>query len=153
MLAKHAASQISRYQVRADGRTSYQNIKGYKCRDPMAEFGECVLFRPLSTNREKKNKNPLAERVVDGLWLGTDMRTSTNIISTESGVYFAGKINRKPPSERWSRTALDAIIGTPQEPVPGRGHDIPSFVRPELRGGEPGRPPVTVPVVPEDYAV
>ena len=112
-LAKHAAAQITRYQVRSNGRTSYQSIKGYKCRDPLAEFGECVLFRLLETNREKKHKNAMSERVIDGVWLGTDIRTSTNIVATEIGVYFVGKINRKPPSERWSRTAIDAIKGCP----------------------------------------
>ena len=44
-MAKHAAAQICRYQFRASGRTSYQSIKGYVCRDPMPEFGECVLFQ------------------------------------------------------------------------------------------------------------
>ena len=28
-MAKHGAAQICRFQVRASGRTSYQNIKGY----------------------------------------------------------------------------------------------------------------------------
>ena len=34
-IAKHAAAQITRYQVRASGKTSYNSIKGYECRDPM----------------------------------------------------------------------------------------------------------------------
>ena len=54
-LAKHAAAQITRYQVRSNGRASYQSIKGYKCRDPLAEFGECVLLRPSEANREKRH--------------------------------------------------------------------------------------------------
>ena len=41
-MAKHVATRICRYQVRASGRTSYQSIKGYVCRDPVTEFGECV---------------------------------------------------------------------------------------------------------------
>ena len=99
-LAKHAAAQISRYQVRANGRTSYQSIKGYACRDPLSEFGECVMFRPLKTNKEQRNKNALAERVLDGIWLGTDLRTSTNIVATDTGVYYVGRVVRKSPSER-----------------------------------------------------
>ena len=131
-LTKHAAAQITRYQVRGNGRTSYQNIKGYLCRDPLAEFGECILFRPPKTKTETKSKDALAERFVDGIWLGTDLKTSANIVATSSGVYYAGKINRRPPSERWSRTGLDAIQGCPQELVPGQKGDIPSFVRPQL---------------------
>ena len=98
-LAKHAAAQITRYQMRADGRTSYQSIKGYSCRDPLAEFGESVLFRPPKTNKEVRNKDAMAERFLDGTWLGTDIRTSANIIATNSGVYYAGKVNRKPPPQ------------------------------------------------------
>ena len=153
-LAKHAAAQITRYQMRADGRTSYQSIKGYSCRDPLAEFGESVLFKPPKTNKEVRNKDALAERFLDGTWLGTDLRTSANIIATSTGVYFAGKVNRKPPSERWSRTEVDAIRGCPQEPVPGQKGDIPSFVRPELQGEERVRPPAeTAPIIPDEYRV
>ena len=53
----------------------------------MCEFGESVLFHPLKTNKEKRQKNALAERALDGVWLGTDLKTSTNIIATDSGVY------------------------------------------------------------------
>ena len=151
-LAKHAAARITRYQVRANGRTSYHNIKGCSCRDPLAEFGESVLFRPPKTNKEVRNKDALSERFLDGIWIGTDIRTSANIIATNSGVYFAGKITRKVPSERWSRTEVDAIRGCPQEPVPGQGGEIPSFVRPELRGEDRVRPPAeTLPIILEDY--
>ena len=93
----------------------------------MCEFGESVLFHPLKTNKEKRQKKALAERALDGVWLGTDLKTSTNVIATDSGVYFAGRVIRKSPSERWSRVAIDAIKGCPQEPVPGQGRDIPSF--------------------------
>ena len=85
--------------------------------------------------KEKLQKNALAERALDGVWLGTGLKTSTNIVATESGVYIARRVIRKAPSERWSRAAIDAIQGCPQEPVPGQGQDIPIFVRPEFRGG------------------
>ena len=91
------------------------------CRDPIAEFGESVLFKPPKTKTEMKHKDAMAERFLDGIWLGTDLKTSQNIISTSSGVYYSGKINRKPPSERWSRTAVGEKKGCPQEPVPGQG--------------------------------
>jgi hypothetical protein len=69
-MAKHGAAQICRFQVRASGRTSYQNIKGYACRDFMCEFGESVLFHPPKTNKEKRQKNALAERAPDGVLAG-----------------------------------------------------------------------------------
>ena len=69
----------------------------------MSELGESVLFHPPKTNGEERQNNALAERAVDGIWLGTDLKTSTNIVATESGVYFAGRVIRKAPRERWSR--------------------------------------------------
>ena len=153
--AKHASMQINRFQVRANGLTAYQSMKGYACRDAMVEFGECVLFRPPKTYQEKKHKDVLAERVVDGVWLGSDIRTGADIVATPSGVFHSGKVVRKSPGERWSRQAIDAVVGCPQEPVPGRGgRDIPSFVRPELKGDEKIRPPRdTVPADMDDYRV
>ena len=47
----------------------------------MAEFGECVLLRLPKTNREKRQNNALAERAVDGIWLGTNLKTSTSIVA------------------------------------------------------------------------
>ena len=153
-IAKHAAAQITRYQIRASGKTSYNSIKGYDCRDHLAEFGECILFRPPKTQHEKRHKKVLAERAVDGLWLGTDIKTSANIVATADGVFFAGRILRKAPGDRWSRKAIDDIRGCPQEPAPGRGRAIPNFVRSELcDGGRAQPPPDTLPAVQEETRV
>ena len=108
-MAKHGAAQICRYQIRASGRTSYQSIKGYACRDPMSGFWESVLFHPPKMDRGKRQHHVLAERALDGVWLGTDLKTSANIVATESGVYLVGRVIRKAPSDRWSRAAIDAI--------------------------------------------
>ena len=89
-----------------------------------------MLFHPPKTNMEKRQKNALTERAVDVIWLGTDFKTSANIVSTDLGVDFAWRVVRKPPSERRSRGAIDSIKGCRQEPVPGQGREIPSCVRP-----------------------
>ena len=114
-LIKHAGQQITRYQIRACGKTSFRRIKGYNCSDPVAEFGECVLFMPPATASEKRYKNSWSERFVHGVWLGLDVRTGANIIGTPDGVYTGGKINRKAVDERWSREAVDNIKGCPQQ--------------------------------------
>ena len=53
----------------------------------------------------------------------------------------AGLRGAKALDERWSRSAIDNIKGCPQQPVPGQGQNVPSFVRPELRGEAPAVPP------------
>ena len=55
-MIKHAAAQITRFQVRQCGRTSYEQMKGRASIEPMAEFGECIMFRPPKTKVEKQNK-------------------------------------------------------------------------------------------------
>ena len=150
-LVKHAASQITRYKVRASGLTSYQLIKGRKCIEPMAEFGEAVLFRPLKTLLEVKHKNSWSDRYVEGIYLGNDIRTSENIIGTVHGVYRAGQIRRRSPDERWSAAAVKAIVGCPQQPVPGANSAMPTYVRPELRGEEkPGAQTNFAPQAPDE---
>lgn len=95
-----------------------------------------------------------AERGIDGIWLGTDIKTSANIVATSDGVYFAGRVLRKAPGDRWSRKAIDYTKGCPQEPAPGRRRAIPNFARSELRDGErPPAPPETLPAVQEETRV
>ena len=54
-LVRHAASLITRYHVGKDGRTPYERWKGKQRRKELAEFGECVHFRP-STATKKPTK-------------------------------------------------------------------------------------------------
>ena len=98
----------------------------------MADFGECVLFRLPKTQHEKRHKKVLAERSLDGVWLGSDIETSANIVATETGVFFAGRIVSKAPSDRGSRKAIDDVRGCLEEPTPGKVCESPSCVRPEL---------------------
>ena len=91
-IAKHAAAQITRYQIRASGKTSYNSIKGYDCRDPMAEFGECILFRPPKTQREKRHKKVLAERAIDGIWLGKTLPTLCQLYLHVNGTRIVPKV-------------------------------------------------------------
>ena len=64
------------------------------------------------------------------------------------------RVIREAPSDRWSRQAIDAMAGCPQELVPGQGREIPSFVRPELRRGERAGPPAAaVPTIPVEIEV
>ena len=42
----------------------------------MSEIRECVLFRPPKTNKKQRQKIDLAERAVDVIRLGMDLKTS-----------------------------------------------------------------------------
>ena len=136
-MIKHAANVINCFVIRACGKTSFERIKGRRCIEPIAEFGEIVFFRPAKTKREKEHKDSWRDRFAEGVWLGTNMRTAESIVGTSDGVFRAGAIRRKPPEERWSASFLQELKGCPQQPVPGRdSYRMPNYVRPELVGGE-----------------
>ena len=44
-MVRFAGTSITRFQVRADGKTNFENMKGYGGVMPVGEFGEVVHFR------------------------------------------------------------------------------------------------------------
>ena len=53
---------LNRFEVGADGKTSYERIKGRRCIEPIAEFGELVFFRPAKTKKEKETEHTTATK-------------------------------------------------------------------------------------------
>ena len=57
----------------------------------------------------------------EGVWLGTIERTEEYLIGTDKGVVKCRTIWRKATEEeRWDRSAVESMKGTPWEPEPGR---------------------------------
>ena len=105
------------YQIGEDGRTAFERIKGRKCRSPLAQFGERVMYMEL---RDGKDERPKLERnLKDGVWLGINGRTGEHVIGTSEGVVKAYTVKRRPIDERWSLEEVHAVRGTPGKPVPG----------------------------------
>ena len=46
-MSEHAATLLSRYQVGTDDKTPYKTIIGKSCKQPVVEFGEQVLAKPM----------------------------------------------------------------------------------------------------------
>ena len=99
------------------------------------------MFRPPKTKKKKQNKNNFVEPYINGIWIGSCIRSGEPLIGTAEGVFRSGQVRRVSEDARWSREMVDAVRGCPHEPVPGKGRDIPTFVRPELRGGDTMAPP------------
>ena len=136
-LIKHAATKSNNYTIRESGKTSHELIKGRRCIEIAAEFGEHVFFRPPLSAREKAHKDSWRNRFEEDIWIGTVFKSAETLIATPHGVFRAGCIRRKVVAERWSVPLTDAIRGKPSEPVPESGDwKIPTYVRPELRGSE-----------------
>ena len=150
-IVKFAAANVTRYQVRADGKTALQRIKGYRGVMPVCEFAEVVHFR-----QQKANKLPgYEDRWQDGIWLGYDLRSGENIVGTPRGVFRSGAVRRKPEDARWSKQMIDGIVGDPEVPVPGENPGRPpTFAKKTEDAGTASRPaPAFMPgQVPEEVA-
>ena len=68
-LVKRAAAQISKFQIRQCGRTSFGQIKGRTCAEPMAETGDRVMLRPPKSKVEKRCKNNFVEPYINGIYM------------------------------------------------------------------------------------
>ena len=125
-MVRHAGQVIIRYQVRSSGKTSYRMGKGVDSILPVAEFGEVVHFAPLKTNEHRHQSN-FDYRYDCGIWLGNLIRTGEHLVFINDGVYRVADIKRRDGSEQWSKDMCDAIVGTPNEPVPDRGSEMKAY--------------------------
>ena len=114
-LVRHAGLNITRFQIRDDGMTSFHKLKGYKGIMPICEFGEIVHFRPHDVLKQ----GGYNDRFEDGIWLGFDARSGENIVGTDKGVFRTGSMRRKASDEQWSLEIMNGMTGTPEIPVPG----------------------------------
>ena len=53
-LVAWAAEVTCRYRIHADGGTSYDNVTGHKCIQPIAIFGERVMFTFTTDKNNRK---------------------------------------------------------------------------------------------------
>ncbi len=98
-----------------------QRIRGRESHRPMCEFGESVLWRPLNTAPNKKNKDE--PRYEEGYWLGIIDRTDEAIIGTSRGVVRCREIKRRPEEDHGGGEGLLNVCGWPSAPNPSRKSD------------------------------
>ena len=115
-LVEWAATTLTRFVIRSDGKTSYEKIGG-RTRDnlPMATFGERVCYLPLKKIMRDRSK---LERLREGIWMGTRLRTNEALIGTPGGVVKARTISILPEDEKWNGASILDVNGTPRRPNP-----------------------------------
>ena len=111
-IVRYAAQLISRYSIGTDGKSAFRRIRGKECMVPVAEFGECVWYKPHE-GVQPKAENKAEPRWRNGIWLGFEQGTNGVYIGTPEGVVRSGTIKRRPPGERWSAEAIKTCRGTP----------------------------------------
>ena len=142
-MVRQAGQLVTQTTVRSNGRTAYENIKGYHSVTPVAEFGESVIFLHLKT---KKSPGKFEDKWREGVWLGVTLTSGESIVGTPEGVFRAGAIHRNADSDKWSQARIDAIRGTPREPTPGAVSDIIKvYVQPEIQAASKAAMPSSIP--------
>ena len=112
-LVRHCG--LSRYAVRADGRTGYSRLKGREYTSGIAIFGEAIWYNLPKTAGLTK----LDGRWRTAIWLGKSDRSDEHIIGLENGAVLARSVRRKVEGKRWDERALKMVSGTPWNPRPG----------------------------------
>lgn len=129
-LSRHAAFCLSRFKIQDDGKTPYQRLTGRKWNRPMVTFGEKVYFRPLDAYKVSKEGDTerktgdLGRRVMSGHYVGTHGRNADVLVMTTQGVIRGNTVHRKPEAERWDRSELKDLKGTPWALRPRSAEDV-----------------------------
>ena len=113
-LVEHVADVINKCLVSSDGKTSFERVKGKKHHGEMVEFATPILHRVAG----KVHGGVMAERWLDGLWLGKCFETGEHIVSmTEGQVVRARAIKEKPTNTELTKEMLDTVKGLPWMPT------------------------------------
>ena len=92
----------------------------------MAEFGECIHYKPLKGDPSRDNK--LEARWKDGVWLGIRTQTDEVYIGTKEGVVKARDIKWKPKEQRWDIQVIKEVKGVPWDPCGLGNSDVPVHI-------------------------
>ena len=116
-MVRWAAFVRSRFGIKANGRTAYQDAFDTNYSGEVLPFGETAMFRtPISKTgavqgRKRQLKGDSLWR--KGIFLGKSTGTNEFLFGTEDGVYTARSVRRLPPAGRSSKELMDKFVGLP----------------------------------------
>ena len=131
-LIRHAAWNLTRFQVKNDGRTAFVRVFGKAYTSQALRFGERVMYKCTAVPTGN-----LDQRWAHGIWVGKAPMTDEHIILTESGVQKARSLHRVPPEERFVISGLKEVRGLPWN---GRAENLKATVVTQQDQGCTGRP-------------
>ena len=111
-LVRHCGWILSRYAVRADGRTGYSRLEGRENTSGMAIFGEAIWYKLPKTADLTK----LDDRWRTAIWLEKSDRSDEHNTGVENRAVLARSVRRKVEGKRWNERALKLVTGTPWNP-------------------------------------
>jgi len=131
-LVEYAAVLLNRFEVGADGKTSYERNKGKKATTMGIEIGEAVLWRRKRIGGALGKLSLLWE---DGIYLGIMGKSGEMIIGDGKGVWKTRSVSRKPIGERWDPATIDLVKHPPwstSDDDPNRDGEMPDVTQMEM---------------------
>ena len=96
--------------------------QGYETKRDLAEFGEKVLYTPLTGSQNIRGNMSMRQEF--GIVLGLRMRSDEALIGTAKGVIRCKYFRRLDANECWDKKMIESMPGRPSCPVPGRPGDF-----------------------------
>lgn len=115
-LIEYASVLWNRYAVSADGKTSYERLRGKISRVLRIEFGEKVHWRRAIATGQRNNK-------LDSVWmdpvdLGHKTLSGESMVGNKEGVFKTRIVRRVPLEGRWHFDLIKEVAGVPWECSP-----------------------------------
>ena len=86
-----AAEVICRYKIQSHGRTIYENVTGHKGLQPIAIFGEFIIFNFAA---DKNNRKKMESEWYHGFFLGVNPGSTEYLVGFGDDVYSCATIRR-----------------------------------------------------------
>ena len=131
-LIRQASWLLTRYLVKADGKTPYERLRGRTYKGSIIEPFESCHYKVADAEKGK-----LDAQTNTGIWLGKSLQSDEHLVATEHGIRRCRTIWRKPERLRWNLKGFQSWVGLTWQP---RGPPTPT---PEaIRSGvtRPGTP-------------
>ena len=113
-IIRHSAWLLTRYLVKADGKTPYERLRGREFEGEIVEPFDTVHYKI-----ENKLKGKLDKQAADrcGNLAGqVPMSSDEHFIGTDQGIRRCRSVHRRPEAQRWKKEILLKIRGMPWQP-------------------------------------
>ncbi len=113
--AQYAADCVNRYVLREDGLSAFQKLcGGGNARQPVASFGECVLFPMLKREQETWGEEvEHAGRWAKAVWLGRSWHSNENLVVHAHGISRPRTVKRLPTQSKWRADLIGKVATAP----------------------------------------
>ena len=108
-LIPYCTQIMNKYRVGHDGRTAYEKITGHKCRQQAIGFAEAVDF---ILEPSKKHMHKADSRVMKGIFLGYEWRTTEYLVGTAEGVFKCRTVRRRAEETSYDPDCVDFLTVT-----------------------------------------